>query len=865
MFRWLGDNLSRWWPLALAVWLIGFVALRILSPSFDDVAKHGEFAFLPDSMDSRQAENLLARAFPDRKLTSNIVVVVSREEKDGLTDADRSCVTDKLTPELKRIRDHWNGTDSSTTDSTKADSDRSNTEQTDANNPEADKPDTSKPDANKSDTDNSDNKSAGSDKTDADKTGSDKADRDNKKSDKNSKSKPPIITDIHDLSDRGIGALLTSEDKKATLVTVELPLDFQDLRNWGPVREVENAVRKIQEDKDTPKGLQFAVTGSATLGRDLTEAQAESARKTGPLTITLVIILLAVIYRAPFLALIPLATIFLAVGAALNLLTILGSHGYVPLFEGLQEYTTVLSYGPGVDYCLFLIARYKENIRACEPPKVALSNAIGQVGPAILASAATVICGIGMLTFAQFGKFHDAGIGISVALLFTLIAVLTLTPALLFMVGHWAFWPKSGVECDEKTEDGTKRPAGAVQSNFFQPMWTYMGGAIERHPLRLLLLTAAAMAPFVVVGFYNYGTVNYGLVESLPKSATSALGARTLEKHFASGITGPIQVLLQNSKIDFSNQDGIDVVKKLVDGLMKRRDELKIADIRSVANPLGSNVKTNENESDESTFSKAVKNKDLRKHAVEHFVSSSGEFNTHLTELDVTLATNPFAMDAVDDLDRLMTTIGSELPSDQRQGTSIFFLGPTASVRDLNIISHSDQWRIDLLVVSSVLVILMILLRTVAVSIYLLLTVLMSYIATLGVTWLVFYSLDPHGFIGLDWTVPLFLFVVLIAVGEDYNIFLITRVREEQHRSSPRQGIVNALSQTGGIITSCGFIMAGTFSSLCPNPLVRMQQLGFALAFGVLLDTFIVRPILVPAFLMVMNSERLGKLSRHFR
>ena len=799
MASWMGNFVSRHSWLIVAAWLTAWIGLRLTAPDFDRLTKSGEFVFLPDSMPSRLAEDLMNRAFPGRQTTSSIVVVAHRESGAGLTDDDNSFIDDSLRPRLEKLRDKLN----------KA------IEQPSA------------------------------------------------RAGKEAIKSEPFLGEIHSYSDPGIGKLLVSEDHTTSLITMDLNRDFMDTANWKAVDGVASELKELQESGKTPEGLSVGLTGSATLGRDLGEAEAQSARNTGPLTILLVIILLVVIYRAPLMALIPLCTLFIAIDVSLCLLAALAQAGYVPLFKGLREYTTVITYGPGIDYCLFQIARYKENLKRCLPASQAIADTVRQVSPALAASAGTVICGIGMLTFAQFGKFHEAGLGIGCALIITSLATLTLTPALLRIVGHWAFWPKPGFACNdagEKAEEETKQ----VQQNMFQPLWSKMGGIIERHPLGVMGLTLAAMLPFVIIAVIVYRDVNFGLLEALPLRATSAQGAKILEQHFPAGITGPVNVLVQNQRIDFSESDGNEKINDLVNALMKRHEELHIADIRSVATPLGAVHPEQENATadSDSFVSRLFTRKITNTHGNSHYVSTAGELAGHVTQMDIVLTVNPFSTQGVESLERLEAAIHQLLPKEISESV-IRFSGPTSSVRDLNVISDKDQWRIYQLVVISVLLILVILLRSVTLSVYLILTVLFSYMATIGVTWLVFYALSPEGFVGLDWTVPLFLFVVLIAVGEDYNIFLVTRIHEEQVVDGPTRGITTALAQTGGIITSCGFIMAGTFASLSIGTLARMQQLGFALAFGVLLDTFVVRPILVPAFLMMLSDSRFGNLSRY--
>ena len=179
-------------------------------------------------------------------------------------------------------------------------------------------------------------------------------------------------------------------------------------------------------------------------------------------------------------------------------------------------------------------------------------------------------------------------------------------------------------------------------------------------------------------------------------------------------------------------------------------------------------------------------------------------------------------------------------------------------VNDLRRVTTSDQRRMYMLITLGVYAILVLLLRRPGICLYLVATVVLGYLASLGLTDLVFHALHrgPNPWGGLDWTVGFFLFVILVAVGEDYNIFLMARVVEEERKYGVTEGTRRAVAHTGGIISSCGLIMAGTFGAMLTGKLASLRELGFALGIGVLLDTFLVRPILVPAFLVLIDRAR---------
>lgn len=826
MFGTLGTLISRRWPLILLGWVVVFGAIVTVSPRWDDVIDDGEFRYIPDRYPSRQGEALFRSAFTTDLYGSSIAIIVRRESPDGgLQPRDREFVRNVLKPRLEQIdkaelREYRETTD---------------------------------PDAES------------------------------------------VVTQILTPDDVGVGELLVSDDKQAMLLVMGLRTEFQERRNEGIVRRVEQLVSKDGElhqpnskDQRIPPGLDLSFSGSAAVGRDMRVAAEDSADATHVATLLLVIGLLLIIYRAPFLVLIPVLTVGVSVQLALSLLAMLAEAGYVELFTSIDIYVKVVMYGAGVDYCMFLMARYKEELDAGASFDEAIAASVRNVGSALAASAGTTMAGIGMMVFAEFGKFRQAGIAMSFSLFFVLLAALTFAPALLRAAGRWAFWPRMKSERIPST-GGWVSPTSLIsrlmQSNPVRGLWEKIGEKLQAKPGTIWLTCLAVMTPFAVVGVLCYNFLSFGLLSELPDDDPSVVGTRAVQDHFPAGATGPVTVLIKNPDVDFSGEPGIEAIDQLTKRLKQQRESLHIADIRSIAHPFGLTLdaeavkqrtiaKANE-EAVEAYREKhgrigilergRIRQKvreEYRKRTQAAYLSDRGELANHVTRLDIVFRDDPFSRGMIAQFDRAKETVRELLPDNIAEGAELYYVGSTPSIRDLKTVTGRDQIRIDVLVIGGVMVVLVLLLRRFAISAYLILSVFFSYLVTLGITFAVFWALDPAGFAGLDWKVPIFLFTILIAVGEDYNIYLMTRIGEEQAVHGPVDGVTVALTRTGSIISSCGFIMAGTFSSLMVGSLTGMQQLGFALAFGVLLDTFVVRPILVPAYLILLYRGRFGVIGR---
>ena len=649
-----------------------------------------------------------------------------------------------------------------------------------------------------------------------------------------------------------IGDMLKSPGGHATQIVVRLTNDFMAVDNVARLAQVERLVDAAR--RRAPTGLEIGVTGTAAVGGDLLRAMKESLENTEITTVAAVALALAIIYRSVWLVVVPLGSIAVAVAASLKLLALLASWSLdrgdawpqFRVFSTTQIFIVVLLFGAGTDFCLFLIARFRELRAAGASQREAVIEAVGRVGGAITASALTTIAGLAMMVFADFGKFTFSGPAIAISLAVALAVCLTLAPAILST-------RLGGQVAGKRAEPLPDETAAAQRGSVAQRIWTALADGILARPGLVLAASLLAAAPLAIYG--RETEVTYDIFSELPRNSTSARGTKLLLRTLPPGEMGPLTVLVQLPGADFAAKESRFRIAELTKLLVELPGVEKV---RSLYRPTGDRPGAVSITTFEGVAALAAAGSPQ---AQETFVSQGGKYEGEVTRLTVVLADGPFSPAAVATSDRIERALGDlrAAPDSPWRDAQFEMFGVTSGVRDLQRVTLADRRRIQVLVTLAVFAVILALLRRPLVCCYLIATVLANYLVTLGVMRLVLEALRGAEYQGLDWKAPIFLFVILVAVGQDYNIFLVTRVFEEQRRWGPREGLRRGLIQTGGIITSCGIIMAATFGSMIAGSLPEMADMGMALAVGILLDTFVVRTVLVPAFLAIVDRESSGR------
>jgi len=383
------------------------------------------------------------------------------------------------------------------------------------------------------------------------------------------------IVKVYSCKDPIIGRRLTSEDGHCTLIQVSLATPYLAIQTQAAVDRAEAVVKqRLDQAGFAPPDL--LTTGAAGIGRDLIRAGGNSLESTTLATIVLVVVILLIVYRAPLLALIPLATIALSVFVALKLLALFTQIPGVHLVNVSQIFTIVLLYGAGTDYCLFLISRYREELEDGQDCPRAVRRSVVSVGAALAASAGTVICGLSLMGFAEFAKVRCAGPAIAIALAVALVASLTLTPALLRIFGAAAFWPKRIRPTGDAPRFAWDAPAAPSHA-----LWDKISQMVVARPMLIWCVSVAVLLPFTILGLCT--TAICKPTGELAPNSASIRGMEAIQRHFTEGETGPITILL-TAAADWNSPEGRQLIGNLSQGLGKLDN---VAEVRSLTQPLG--------------------------------------------------------------------------------------------------------------------------------------------------------------------------------------------------------------------------------------------------------------------------------------
>ncbi|GAA1803503.1 MMPL family transporter [Agromyces neolithicus] len=555
-------------------------------------------------------------------------------------------------------------------------------------------------------------------------------------------------------------------------------------------------------DEPWASDLTVAVTGPAGLAADIAGAFTGIDGLLLLVALAAVFIILIVVYRSPLLPLIVLGTSMAALTVAVLVAVALAKAGVVLLTGQTQGILFILVIGAATDYSLLYIARYREALATHERKWNATWAALRGAWEPIVASGGTVVAGLLMLLVSELNSNKALGPVAAIGIVCAVLAALTLLPALMLWAGRVAFWPRRVTVRGETADEVPDAPT--------RGLWPAVGRLVAKRP-RMVWITSTLVLGVMALGLTQLNADGVSQSEFVLGASEARDGQQVLGDHFPAGSGTPVLVVAPEARFD------------------ETADVLLAADA-----VIGVTVVA----ADAPGGSLAVTAEGVAPSAIPGAPAADPTVRDGQVLLQATLDSAGDSLEAEATVTELRASLASIDGDVLVGGTSAIALDTAAAaVHDRNLVMP--------LVLAVILLILIVLLRSLVAPLLLVASVVLSFGAALGVSALVFNGVLD--FPGADPTVPLYGFVFLVALGVDYNIFLMTRVREEARTHGTRAGIVRGLIATGGVITSAGIVLAATFAALGVLPILFLAQIAFIVAFGVILDTVIVRSLLIPA------------------
>jgi RND superfamily putative drug exporter len=596
---------------------------------------------------------------------------------------------------------------------------------------------------------------------------------------------------------------------------------------------VVEAMRSTAAGAGLPSTLAAHFTGPLPSAVDNQDAQASAERRTEILSNLVILVMLVLVFRAALAPLVTLIPAVLALEIAERVVAQASSTG-LQVSSVTQIMLTVLVLGAGTDYGLFLILRVREEIGRGATMHQAIELAARRVGESITFSGGTVIAALLALLLASFGLYSGLGPALAIGIAFMLVAALTLLPALLAVCGGAVFWPR-GV------------PAAAREG-----MWVRIAEQVVRRPGPTLLagLVIFGGLAFAATGYQSSG---FGGTTTGPSGSDSAAGTQALDQHYTAAVANPTVVLLrfgrsvwddlapvQLAEQQLAAQPVFGTVNGMIDPNGTAISAQTLSSLFQQLGPPGRLPPT--------PATTAVSPREYQLYrSTAQFVSPDGTTVQFYTTLAAGDPSSKAALDAVPDVRDAVGPVATNV------GATASGVGGLAPVSyDVSTVSQDDLKRIVPVVLALIGLLLGILLRSVVAPVYLVISVGFSYLAALGLAVLLF--MHVVGDAGVDFVLPFLLFIFLMALGEDYNILVMSRIREEAWRAPLREAVARAVHATGTPVTSAGLILAATFGVAgLTGPNDQVKELGSAIALGVLLDTFLVRTLLVPSTVVLLG------------
>lgn len=561
------------------------------------------------------------------------------------------------------------------------------------------------------------------------------------------------------------------------------------------------------------------VTGPVGILIDATELFSAGDLSLTIATFLFVLVVLLLIYRSPILAFIPLVGVGFAYSVLSPILGWLGREGILTYDSQGIAIMTVLLFGAGTDYCLFLIARFRQLLQEEARPGAALLRALKDKGGPLAMSALTTVFAMALLLLANYGPIERFAIPFVLAIALAGLASLTVVPALLAIIGRASFYPfipkTADMIAEEARRKSTRVRIKPESSKLSSRLGTARGGALSGSGNRARsgwlssfvvnrarIVAVVSIAVLVIVaGFALQTKYTYDTLSSFPENMPSRQGFALMGDAFSPGQLAPVKVMVELKESGMRNQAEQTIIGHLS----------SLPYVSRVTGP------------------------------------DSGMNDERIRAFQVELTMNPYSNEAMDTIPLLRQEATEALTAAgvASDGQQIWIGGQTAVQYDIRETSNQDAYLLVPLIILIIAVLLLIYLRSAVAMLYLMLSNLLSYFTALGMGWLIIHHV--MGADAIQGFIPLYAFIFLGALGVDYNIFMVSSIWKNARTMPLKEAIKEGVSETGSVINSAGIILAGTFAVLATLPIQILVHFGVITAVGVLIDTFIVRPFVVPA------------------